>query len=369
MSQARIYFDNAATSWPKPESVYAAIDHYNREIGAPAGRGAYELATEVDQKLKVLRLKLLELFHAHSSDHIVFTSGCTESLNIAIQGILKPGDHVVTSDTEHNSVLRPLRVLEDAGVITVGRVPCDSEGKILVDKIKEVTQTPTKLFAFSHASNVTGAIQPLEAILEYAHSSGAFMLLDAAQTAGHVPINLSETPVDIFATSGHKGMLGPLGTGFLYIKNGIEPYIRSRSFGGTGTKSHDDRAPNTMPDRLEVGSPNVPGLYGLAAAVDYLTETGISNVRKHEIKLVGQLTSGLREIQNIEVFAPQNPADQAGAVSISSEEFDPRELAMILDMQFKIQSRAGFHCSPRIHETLKTKEKAGTVRFSPRSLL
>jgi cysteine desulfurase family protein len=360
----RIYLDNAATSFPKPEAVYVAVEHYQRHLGAAEGRSATRKATEVHVVLDRCRLRAARLLGAETADRIVFTFNATDSLNLALKGLLKPGDHVVTSAIEHNSVLRPLRALQEGGV-EVTRVAPDADGFVRVGDVRQALRKSTRLVALIHASNVTGAIQPLEQVGEVAHAAGALFLVDAAQSAGHLPVNVSRLPIDLLACAGHKGLLGPLGTGLLYLRPGVEEQLESLRQGGTGTNSEDDQQPARLPEKYESGNPNVLGLYGLEAALAWLEERGVPQVRQHEIDLTARLLEGLRSIPRLRVYGPQAVEKRVGVVSLTIDGLEPQEVAAVLDESFGIETRAGLHCAPGVHRALGTLMGGGTLRLSP----
>ena len=360
----RIYLDNAATSFPKPVAVYDAVDRYNRELGAAVGRGAYAGAVEVQRTVDRCRQKAGQLLGVHDPRRIVFTFNGTDSLNLAMHGLLRPGDHVVTTVVEHNSVLRPLRALQDERKIEVSYVDCDQTGRVDPHDVRAAIRPATRLVAVIHASNVTGVIQPIAEIGEIARKADAVFLVDAAQSAGHVPIDVSSFPVDLLACPGHKGMLGPLGTGVLYVREGIEEQLRSTRQGGTGSHSENDSQPLTLPDKYESGNHNAPGLVGLEAGLSYLLQRGVADVHVHEMELTSRLLEGLRDVQGLRIHGPLGTEDRLGVVSVSHPDFDPQVLSALLDEHFGIQTRAGLHCAPRIHERLGTLEHGGTVRFS-----
>ena len=364
-TRERIYLDNAATSWPKPEQVYAAVDRYQRELGAPAGRGVYSEALEVERRLAALRAALARLIGAADARQVVFTPNCTGALNLAIHGWLRPGDRVVTTVVEHNSVLRPLGQLQDDGAIEVERVGCDASGVVDPDEIARACgKSRTHLVVISQASNVTGAIQPVAEIARLAHRHDAAVLVDAAQTAGHLAVDVEVLGADLLATAGHKGLLGPLGTGFLYIKPGLERDIRSLQQGGTGTASFQDRQPETLPDKYESGNLNVPGLVGLLAGVEYVVGRGVEAIAAHARDLCGRLRTGLADVPGVQLFGPASAAESVGVLSIALDDFDPQEAAALLDAAHRIQARAGLHCAPLMHRALGTLESGGTLRFS-----
>ena len=360
----RIYLDNAATSHPKPESVYAAVDHYNRSLGAAAGRGGYRSAVEVDAVLRTCRKRAATLLGAESPERVAWTFNATDALNMALHGLLEPGDHVVTTAAEHNSVLRPLGALVDRRGIELTVVPVDAAGRVDPAAVRDALRQNTRLVAVQHASNVTGCVQPIEDIGTDAHEAGALVLVDAAQTAGHLAIDLSDWPVDLLACAGHKGLLGPLGTGLLYVRPGLEDQLNGLRQGGTGSLSEQDRQPQTMPDRLEAGNPNAPGLFGLEAGLAWLEERGVETISATEASLVERLLAGLDPIENISLVGPGLDSPRVGVVSLVSESLEPHVLATVLDESFEIQARAGLHCAPGVHRAAGTFESGGTLRLS-----
>ncbi len=360
----RIYLDNAATSWPKPPEVYAAVDHFQRHVGAAAGRSPYREAVDVTRRIETVRAMCARLFGARDPAQLVFTSGGTEALNLAIHGLLRPGDRVVTSSAEHNSVLRPLAELETRAQVEVVRLPCDTAGIVAAADLAQALARPTRLVALTHASNVTGAVQPIGELAAIVRAGGARLLVDAAQTAGHLPIDVERWDLDLLAASGHKGMLGPLGTGLLYIRPGLEGEIASLRQGGTGTRSHEDRQPESLPDKYESGNPNVPGILGLGAGVEYLLGQGIAAVERRIRERGQQLLAGLRKIPAISVIGSPEIAPALGLVSLTIEGYDPHEAAAALDEAFRVQVRPGLHCAPAMHRRLGTLERGGTVRLS-----
>ncbi len=360
----RIYLDNAATSWPKPETVYAAVDRYQRELGAPAGRSGYTQAIETNQSVEFARRDLARLLGVRDPQRIIFTFNGTDALNLAIHGLLKPGDHVVTTVTEHNSVLRPLRALQDQGMIAVDRVGCDRQGYVDPQQIQAAMKSNTRLVALCHASNVTGALQPAAEIAKVAHDCGALLLLDAAQSLGHVSLQVDELQADLLAAPGHKGLLGPLGTGLLYVRPGLEKELRCVRQGGTGTLSELDRQPENLPGKYEAGNLNVPGLIGLRAGVMHLSVKGLAKVEQHCQELTGRFLAGLRGLSQVRVHGPATVERRVGVVSLTVEGYDPQEVAALLDASYQVQVRPGLHCAPLMHQALGTLSGGGTVRFS-----
>jgi cysteine desulfurase family protein len=365
MSTPRIYLDNAATSWPKPEAVYKAVDHYLREIGGPNGRSGYREALEANRIIERARNGVAELIGASDARHVVFGFNGTDVLNLAIRGIVRPGDHVVTTVCDHNSVLRPLRALHESAGVEVTYVPCDAQGVVSPDEVRAAMRPGTRLVAVVHASNVTGAIQPVAEIAKVVRESDAYYLIDAAQSLGHVPFDVDEFGADLLAAPGHKGLLGPLGTGVLYIRPGVERELQPLRCGGTGSRSEEDRQPDILPDKYEPGNHNLPGLAGLAAATDVLRSKTIEAIHAHHTRLTSHLLEGLSDVPGLTIHGPQTTANRTSVVSITLEGYDPQELAAMLDASQGIQSRAGLHCAPRMHEALGTTAGGGTLRLSP----
>jgi cysteine desulfurase / selenocysteine lyase len=358
----RIYLDNAATSWPKPESAYRAVDDYQRRLGSPAGRSVYSEAVQTERLVHSCRKKIADLLNLGDPARIIFTQNGTDSLNLALHGLLKPGDHVVTTVCEHNSVLRPLSFLADRGV-TATYVPCDGEGYVDPAAIRQAINANTRLIALIHASNVTGAIQPAAAVGKIANDNGILFLLDAAQSLGYVEIDIAKLGCHLLAAPGHKGLMGPLGTGILYVAPAIEQHLQPIRQGGTGTKSDQDRQPSELPDRYESGNLNVPGIVGLEAGATYVAQLGVPHVEGQTRALVQRLLSGLTGLPGLRIYGPRTGDNRVGVVSLNLAGFDPRELAAILDSQWQIQTRAGLHCAPKMHAALKTLP-SGTLRFS-----
>lgn len=361
----RIYLDNAATSWPKPQAVYEAVDRYQRECGAAVGRGATRQAGEARRIVDRCRSRAARLLGGASEESITFAFNGTDALNIALHGVLRPGDHVVTTSIEHNSVLRPLAALRERIGIEVTRVPAGGDGVIDPGAIARALQPRTALVAVMHASNVTGAVQPVAAIVEIARRHGALSLIDAAQTAGHVPIHAAQLGVDLLACSGHKGLLGPLGTGLLYVRPEIVDRVRSYRQGGTGSRSESDQQPDTGPDKFESGNHNAPGLAGLDAALGWIeAQGGVAALRSHERALVEQLLAGLSAVPAVRTYGPADTESRTSVVSLTIDGLDPQDAAAILDDSFGIETRAGLHCAPGAHAGLDTLKTGGTLRLS-----
>jgi cysteine desulfurase family protein len=361
----RIYLDNAATSWPKPEAVYAAVDRYQRHVGAAAGRSAYRDAGEAQRVVDAARRGCAAVLGVLDPTRIVFGANGTDVLNLAIHGILRPGDRVVTTEVEHNSVLRPLAEAARTKNIEVSYIGCDAAGFVDPATVRQVASAKsTRLVAVSHASNVTGAIQPIRDIVKAAHEAHALVLVDAAQSAGHVRLAAQDLGVDLLATSGHKGLLGPLGTGVLYVRSGLEKELQPIRQGGTGLNSTQDEQPAQLPERYEAGNLNTPALAGLAAATQFLSEQGMETIVEQESRLVERLLRGLGSLSTVKVYGPAAGQPRVAVVSFAVEGYDPQDFAAALDSSFGVQCRAGLHCAPRMHAALRTVARGGTVRLS-----
>ena len=359
-----IYLDNAATSWPKPDAVYAAVDAYQRECGGAVGRGATRRGMQVQRIVDRCRLRAARLLGAESPERILFTFNGTDGLNLALHGLLRPGDHVVTTVMEHNSVLRPLHDLAERIGISVTNVAADGRGVVRAADVRSAMQSGTRAIVLTHASNVTGAIQPAGEIGAIARAHGALFVLDAAQTAGHLPLDVSSLHIDVLVCSGHKGLPGPLGTGLVYVRPEVERELHPLRQGGTGSQSEDPRQPDGLPDRYESGNHNAPGIVGLEAALAWIEQQGIANLRRHEQELTGALLDQLRQIAGLRVFGPDDLESRTGVVSVQIAGFDPRDAAAVLDEHFGIEVRAGLHCAPLAHRAIGTFESGGTIRLS-----
>ncbi len=361
---SRLYLDNAATSYPKPTTVWEAVEHYQRHLGTAVGRGGYDTSQRVGQIVQRARHRLAELFRAENSDRITFGFNGTDVLNQALHGLLRSGDRVVTTQLEHNSVIRPLHDLRQRLGIELTHVPATPEGTLCIDAFRAAMSCRPRLVALLHASNVSGAILPLADLATLAREAGALVLVDAAQTAGHLPIDLGTLPIDLLACSGHKGLLGPLGTGVLYLRPGIEEQLRACRQGGTGSASEAEEQPSTLPEKFEAGNHNAPGLCGLDAGVGWLLDRSPQRLHQHERDLTAQLMEGLRELPGVTLYGPPAGEDRVGVVSLTLSGWDPQELAATLDQSFGIEVRAGLHCAPGAHRALGTLLGGGTVRIS-----
>lgn len=357
-----IYLDNAATSFPKPESVYAALDHFARHSLANPGRSGHRMAQAAEHALADARHRLNRFFNGRNPERFAFTLNATDALNMAFKGVLTDGDHVITTDLEHNSVSRPLVAMAEAGRITLTRVPADSGGTIDPAAIEAAITPRTRLIALTHASNVLGTVQPVNPIGRIARERDLLLLVDAAQTAGVVPIDVQSMCIDLLALPGHKSLLGPTGTGALYV--GPRATLRPWREGGTGGDSLTPTQPTDFPHFLEGGTPNVLGVAGLIAGLDFVEERGLESIRKHELTLCDRLRSALQEMPGFEVFGHSDPARRVGTISFRCEILPAPDLAGILDTSFDIAVRPGLHCAPYIHRALGTTPD-GLVRVSP----
>lgn len=355
-----IYFDNAATTFPKPEEVYTAVDECLRGYCANPGRGGHKYSLQSGRVILEARDLLSQLFNCGSPESIILTHNATESLNLALKGFLKKGDHVITSSMEHNSVLRPLKALEKLGIETT-IVPCNNEGEISVEDIEKEIRKETKLIAVTHASNVVGTILPIEKIGLMAKSYGVDFLVDASQTAGVCSIDVEKCSISMLAFTGHKSLLGPQGTGGLYIKKGLE--LVPLKEGGTGSRSESLFQPDILPDRYESGTHNTPGLAGLCAGIRFIISNGIDNIRRHEQELTLRFIEGMDKIKGVKIYGTRDINKQVAVVSINLREAGSSDISYILDQTFDIATRPGLHCAPMAHKTIGTLEQ-GTVRFS-----
>ena len=358
-----IYVDNAATSWPKPDCVYEAMLAYMRDVGANPGRSGHRLANEAERLRFDAREALAELFGVSDPMRVIFMLNATEALNLVIRGLLTPGAHVVATSMEHNSVMRPIRAAEHRGA-SVSLVPCRSDGTMAPDVIEEYIRPETRLIVANHASNVCGTVLPIRAIGAVARRTGVPFLVDAAQTAGCLPINIPTDNIDLLAFTGHKSMLGPTGTGGLVIDDAFDiALLPPMTYGGTGSRSEQETQPDFLPDKYESGTPNMTGLAGLDAGVRYVLKHGVERIREHEQSVTRQLLSGLKSIAGVRVLGTGDPDGQTAVVSFTIDGQSCSETAHILDERFGILCRPGLHCAPRAHRTLGTSPE-GTVRLS-----
>ncbi len=355
-----IYLDNAATTYPKPEKVYEKVMDCMKNYCANPGRAGHKLAMKAAREIYDARENVARLFNIDNPMNIVFTNNATESLNLAIKGSVKAGDHIITTSMEHNSVIRPIKALEMIGVENT-IVQCDSEGFLDIDDIKKAIKPNTKLIVTTHASNVCGTIIDIKSVGNVAKENNILYLVDASQTAGVYDINIQDMNVDMIAAPGHKCLLGPQGTGVLYIREGLNLTILKE--GGTGSKSEDLFQPELLPDKYESGTHNTPGIVGLGEGIRFIFEEGIENIREHEEKLCEYMLNRLEEIPNITVYGPKDSKKRASVISINIGTIDSGEITFLLDSEYDIATRSGIHCAPLAHKTLGTLQQ-GAVRFS-----
>ncbi|NOY14142.1 MAG: aminotransferase class V-fold PLP-dependent enzyme [Deltaproteobacteria bacterium] len=357
-----IYLDNAATSHPKPEAVYRAVDDVLRK-GASAGRGGHQQALSAARLVFETRELLAELFNAADSERFVFTANATTAINQALFGLLAAGDRVVTTSLEHNAVTRPLRALQDRGIEVVKVVADPVSGIVSADALKEACLAArTRLLLVNHCSNVYGAMQPVEGLGGWCHQHDILFMVDGSQSAGSFPIDFQTLAVDLFAAPGHKGLLGPQGTGFLYVAESLE--LTPLIYGGTGANSHSDLPPEELPERLECGTLNLPGLAGLKAAIEFIIDVGVMQIRQREIDLLKPLLRGLQQMAGVILYGPADPLLRGAAVSFTLRDYDPAEIGFILDQEENISVRVGLQCAPDAHRTIGTYPQ-GTIRVSP----
>lgn len=366
-SPRRLYMDNAATSFPKPRGVIEAMVRYAAELGASAGRGAYREAMETAGLITECRRRLNRLFHGQGAEQFIFTLNCSDALNLAIKGLIdpaKPG-HAICTHIDHNSILRPLNAMAERGWIEQTCVPVDSStGLVDPQAIRKAIRRDTRLIAVTHASNVTGTVQPIREIGAIAREHAVPLIVDAAQSAGHLPIDVQADGIDLLAAPGHKGLLGPLGTGFLYIRPGVEKFLRPIKEGGTGSASEEDRQPDFLPDKYEPGSHNAIGIAGLSEGVKWVAEQTVEKLAAHDLDLVRTFIEGVSDIEGLAYFGPRGVKHRIGVFSVRVEGFDPHELAAVLESHYGILTRPGIHCAPLAHRTLGTIDSGGTTRFS-----
>lgn len=356
-----IYMDNGATSYPKPEGVYQAIDYFNRHLGGNPGRGSHQRTLQAGTVLLETREALAGLFNIKDSSRIAFTLNITEALNLALKGLLKPGDHVLTTSMEHNAVARPLHALTSQGIAWTA-VACAADGCLEPDELRRAIRPQTRIICMLHASNVTGTIMPVDEVGRIARENDLMFVLDTAQSAGVLPIDVAAQNVDVLAFTGHKSLLGAQGTGGIYIRPGIK--VRPLKEGGTGSLSEYLEQPEVMPDSLESGTPNTPGLAGLLAGVRFIRETGLDKIRSHEQGLTEMLINGLKEIKGVKLYGPVDVQKQTAVLSFNIGDMDCGEVSYLLDNDFGVITRSGLHCAPLAHRTLGTLE-IGSCRLSP----
>lgn len=357
----QIYLDNAATSFPKPAAVVRAVQTTLSQVGGNPGRGAYPSALAAGRILLEAREAVAEFFHVPSERNIAFTLNATEAVNLALKGFLRNGDRVVTTSMEHNAVVRPLYALTRSRNLEVVTVPCRNGVDFDLAAFRKALQKPTRLVACVHASNVCGTILPISEMARIAKARGAAVLVDAAQSAGVLSIDVVKDPIDFLCVPGHKGLLGPQGTGFLYSREGIEllPLIE----GGTGSQSDSPEMPRSLPDRFQPGTPNTPGIAGLKKGVEFV-RSRLERIREKETTLCDQILRGLGRMEEVVLYGPQKPDLRVSVISFNMRGMDPAEVGGRLERDFGICSRVGLHCAPQAHRSIGSFPE-GTVRVSP----
>lgn len=359
--------DNAATSFPKPAAVVDALVHYHTHLGASPGRGAYAESLETGRLMHVCRERIVKLIGGARPECVVFTLNCSDALNLAIKGLIDPAkkNHAVCVALDHNSILRPLHAMRDAGLTELTVVPVDPiTGIVDPADIIAAIRPNTRLVALTHVSNVSGTIQPLREVGKICRNMAVPFVVDAAQSIGHLPIDVAADCIDLLAAPGHKGLLGPLGTGFLYLRPGMEKIVRRLKEGGTGSQSELATHPDTMPDRYESGSHNAPGILALSEGVKWVLDQTVEKLHEAELHLVRTFIEGVMTIGGLRYVGPQSVKDRIGVFSVIVEGYSPHELAAVLESGFGILSRPGLHCAPFAHETFGTIARGGTTRLS-----
>jgi len=356
------YLDNAATTFPKPEIVYKTMDTFYRTLGANPGRSGHKMAVAAEKEIEDTRAVVTKLFGIKNSNRFVFTFNATDAINMGIKGLLKPGDHAITTYLEHNAVSRALNGLERRNIITVTKVRNSQDGFIDPNDIKNTITSQTRLIVMAHAPNVIGTIQPIQEIGRIAREKNVIFMIDAAQTAGVCEIDVNQSFIDMLAFTGHKGPLGPTGTGGLYVgeRVNLEPWRE----GGTGFEPASLSQPEELPFKLESGTPNTVGIAGLRAGVEYVLSRGIQTIRKHEQKLTGKLINALKDDPRFILYGTTDISKKVGILSINIKGYKPAEVGAILDQSFDIAVRPGLHCAPFAHQVLGTFPD-GTIRISP----
>ena len=357
-----IYLDNASTSFPKAPTVATAMSDYITNRGININRGSYALAYDVEDIIYTTRQRLNTLFNGHDPSHVIFTQNVTMSLNMVIKGLLKAGDHVLVSSMEHNAVMRPLTQLLNKG-ITFDIIPCDKRGSIQLESMDSLIRPNTVAMIINHASNVCGTIQPLESIGSICKDHNLQFIVDAAQTAGVIPIDVKACHIDALCFTGHKGLLGPQGIGGIILTKEMAQTLTPLIAGGTGSFSHLETMPPHMPDAFEAGTLNLPGIIGLNEGLSYIESQGMENIHNHELALTQAFLEGLQSIDVVNIIGKQDIQDRTAIVSITIDSMDPASIAYELESAYHIMTRVGLHCAPRAHQTLGTYPE-GTVRFS-----
>lgn len=362
----RIYLDQASTSFPKAPGVAQAMVDYQTMNGVNVNRGCYSSAYSAEEVIYETRQLLAELFHFSKCKNVIFTPNVTTSLNFILKGFLKPGDHILVSAMEHNAVMRPVVQLASSG-ISFDRIPCRTDGSMILEKVEELIRPETKAIVTLHASNVCGTRMPLDALGEICQRHQLYFVVDSAQTAGIVPINMDKMHIDALAFTGHKGLRGPQGTGGFLVSQELAEQMEPLISGGTGSVSHTEEIPNFMPDRFESGTPNLPGIYGLHEALLYLKTHSLQAINEKELSLTGYFLEQLQALddtgRHIRIIGKKDLTDRNAVVSIQTPEIDMSQVAWQLDNEYGVMTRVGLHCAPNAHKTLGT-YPAGTIRFS-----
>lgn len=362
----RIYLDQASTSFPKAPGVAQAMMDYLTMNGVNVNRGCYSSAYSAEEVIYETRQLLAELFHFSKCKNVIFTPNVTTSLNFILKGFLKPGDHILVSAMEHNAVMRPVVQLASSG-ISFDRIPCRTDGSMILEKVKELIRPETKAIVTLHASNVCGTRMPLDALGEICQRHQLYFVVDSAQTAGIVPINMDKMHIDALAFTGHKGLRGPQGTGGFLVSQELAEQMEPLISGGTGSVSHTEEIPDFMPDRFESGTPNLPGIYGLHEALLYLKTHSLQAINEKELSLTGYFLEQLQALddtgRHIRIIGKKDLTDRNAVVSIQTPEIDMSQVAWQLDNEYGVMTRVGLHCAPNAHKTLGT-YPAGTIRFS-----
>ena len=357
-----IYLDNASTTFPKPDCVPDAVYNFMKQLGSNINRGTYSSAYDTEDKVFETREMLCRLFNFKDCKNVIFTQNITMSLNMVIKGLLKKGDHVLVSAMEHNAVMRPLTQLLAEG-ISFDRMPCNEEGELITEEIEKLIKPETRAVVMTHASNVCGTVMPVKEVGAICKKHGLIFVLDAAQSAGVFKIDMEEMNIDVLCFTGHKGLLGPQGTGGFIVRDEIAEKMTALISGGTGSISHTEEVPEFLPDKFEHGTMNLPGIMGLHAALTYLEEKGIENIHRRERELTERFIKGIEGLENIKIVGKKGVEGRTSVVSVTAKNMDNAQAAFVLEDEFGIQTRVGLHCAPNAHKTLGT-YPAGTIRFS-----
>ncbi len=356
-----IYLDNGATSYPKPDEVYRFMDSFYRNFGVNPGRSGYDLCMETGALVDKTRKTLADLFNGGDPNRLCFSYNSTDALNLIIFGMLKQGDHAITTTLEHNSVLRPLYHQNKLNGVEVDYIPFNSKGFVDPDDIKKKIKINTRLVILNHASNVIGTIQPVEAIGSICRKYGIPFAIDASQSAGKIPIDMEQAHIDIIAFTGHKSLLGPTGIGGLYVREGID--IRHTRAGGTGVRSAERMHLEEYPYRLEYGTGNILGIAGLYAGLKWINGRGIEKIHNHEMRLARMLRNGLNEIDGVSLYCLDDLANHISVISFNIDGLEALDTGILLDGEYNIACRTGLHCAPLVHEQLGTAQIGGSVRI------